>query len=826
MSIQIEDNTILIAPGPLHLRLYEEIFRQKGSCLNISVLSLDAYLSRSLTSAKPSTASVLYRYAQALEKLPADNTFYPSRRDYDFLKVCHDFMTLAKLHDITRFPSDTQREKDLLEIIERLMPIELWVEEAKKLPFEDAGRLRILHTETNPLSAYWVKLLKSKGAKELGSSDHKRFYYWSASNPRKEMEVCADAIVANNLEASSVLVALAREEEKYALAQAFASRNIPFTFVHQSEQSQIRAKWKAALQYVATRDEESLMNLLRIMFPVTGYDLRRYLKLFGNTRSSLQNLVYVDNPVLDAETFASLQSLELQVSPWLAKLEQIHNWSLDSIGEIGQLIMDQTPSPTEEDVRIYSGIMDGWLQVKDYIKKPEDLELFIRSLDSLHPSTALPELKGVLIGDRSLISCLYDQVFYIGADAAAFPGTSQAHGIFGEDYLEKLDFPSLESRMNEQLEQLKSVLMMPQSVTFLTPQSDYEGKSIENSHDLNTWLEVLPKFKNPAQSSVSLKPSFKISKMKSQVFFEQPDASGLVRTKSRQLKTYEDCPLKNLLQYGLRLKRPPMARDVLHIHAGIVPVLMSQAIERFNTPFYALNSEQIAALVAGQFAFVRSVFPGRAEEIDALQARTTGQLKWAFENLAPVFTRMNMTMVESDYLVDLQREIDGIPMQIQGTFTRTSDSHAAFNLYEMNDQGGFFQSPEMPSATLDLSMQPKASSSQAFTLSYGRGAQANAFPTAQQERKEAAQKDFLKSAIVAQNFGPASNEFVQNLARRIPTYQAREDKLVMQAESFASAMKSNDFIPLHKPSACQYCSYRPICRNAAIEKGENYEPQS
>lgn len=824
MPIQIEDNTILIAPGPLHLRLYEEIFKQKGSCLNISVLSLDAYLNRSLQTPKPSTASLLYTYANALADLSPENTFYPSRRDFDFLKACHDFMTLVKLHDITEFPQSDQRERDLKEIIERLMPISLWVEEAKTLPFADASRLRILNTETNPLSAYWIELLKAKGARELGSPDHHRFYYWSASNPRKEMEVCADAIVANQMKASHVLVALAKEDEKYALAQAFTSRKIPFTFVHQAEQSRIKPRWKAALEYVMHPDEEHLMRLLKIMFPVTGYDLRRYLELFGYTQANLQNLEYVDNPLLDAETFAELQSLELQVSPWLARLKQIKNWSLDSIDEIGQLIMDQTPSPTEEDLRIYSGIMDGWLQIKEFVKTPADLDLFIRSLDALHPSTALPEQKGVLIGDRSLISALHEHVFYIGADAASFPGSSQAHGIFGEAYLEKLNYPSLEARTSAQFEQLKSVLLMPKSVTFLTPQSDYEGKSIESSHDLNTWLEALPKFKTSAQSSVTLKPSFQISRMKSQTLFEQADAGGLVKAKSRQLKTYEDCPLKNLLQYGLHLKRPPQARDVLRLQARIVPVLMSQALTEYGKPFYQLSAKELQGLVGLQFAFVRKVFPGRLEEIASLEARALAQMQWAFENLTPVFTRMNMTMVESDYLVDLQKDFGGIPMEIQGTFTRTTDSHAAFNLYPASEQGGFFQSPEMPAATLDLSIQPKAANSQAFTLAYGRGAQAaNAVPTTPDQLKAQAQEEFLKSALVAQNFEPSQNELIQKLAKKVPTYKAKEDKLLLQAENYASGMKANEFIPLHKPSACQYCSYKPICRNAAIERGENYD---
>lgn len=44
--MQIEENTIIIAPSPLHLRIYEDIIDQKGSCLNVTVLSLEAYIRR------------------------------------------------------------------------------------------------------------------------------------------------------------------------------------------------------------------------------------------------------------------------------------------------------------------------------------------------------------------------------------------------------------------------------------------------------------------------------------------------------------------------------------------------------------------------------------------------------------------------------------------------------------------------------------------------------------------------------------------------------------------------------------------------------------
>lgn len=815
--MKIEDNTILIAPGALHLRLYEEIDKQKGSCMNITVLSLEAYLNRHLPKQKPSTASVLYEFAQALEDLNPKNTFYSSRKDYDFLRDCHRFMTNVQLYDLKNFPTDTARERDLLEIIERLSKIELWVKKAKDLPFLDASRVRILTTPRDSLSEYWVQLLFSKGAQPLDTPKHRRFYYWATSNPYKEMEVCADAIVNNRLEAQSVMVALSNPSERYALAQAFVSRKIPFTFYNQENNSLVLAKWKAALEYIAHPNQEKLMHLLKVMFPTTGYDLRRYLELYPQADSNLQNIEYEDNPLLGPTQFTALQTLEMQCTAWKKKLVEIQNWTIDSFEEIGQLIMDQIPDPTEDDIRIFQGVLDSWSQVHKFILKPEDLNLFIRSLDTLHPSAALSELKGVLVAEKEQISALHEHIFCIGMDAKSFPGSSQDNGIFGEEYLSKLDYPSLEERMEEKLKSLKSAFMAPKDMYFLYAQSDYEGKSIESSHELNTWLEVFPKFKAAAQTSINIKPSFSIDHLKSKVFFESDDQ--VLTTKSRQLSSYEECPLKNLLHYGLHLKKPIIAKEILSLQSSLIGNTMQQSLLEYGKPFYELSFSQVEALVQKSFSFPKRILPSKTQEIEALTKLTAQELFWIFEQLKPICTEMNLTIVEGDYQVNLAQQMEGLPIQIVGTLASGLHSHAVFNVYPKSEEG--FSTMNAPFGTIDFGLSPKAQTHTAFILSYkGGAAQANAYPMNAKQAGAKSIESFLKESFVAQNFGSPLPGLMQSVAKAVPTYQQKEDKLLNKAQSYAKGIVKNEFAPLHKPQACARCSFRAICRNAAIEKGD------
>ena len=109
--IQILDNSTILAPATLHLSLYKEI--------------LTSWLSSFYHGQTKSDIEILYLYKEALQKVSVQNAFYSSKEDYDFLNACLDFIKMAKTYQIQDFPSSTQKEKDLNEILNLLYPIEL-----------------------------------------------------------------------------------------------------------------------------------------------------------------------------------------------------------------------------------------------------------------------------------------------------------------------------------------------------------------------------------------------------------------------------------------------------------------------------------------------------------------------------------------------------------------------------------------------------------------------------------------------------------------------------------------------------------------------------
>ena len=68
--MKILDQGIIIAPGSLHLAVYDEIFKEKGNCLNLSALTLNSFLLSHLKTKAPTPLELIFQYAKALKDLP------------------------------------------------------------------------------------------------------------------------------------------------------------------------------------------------------------------------------------------------------------------------------------------------------------------------------------------------------------------------------------------------------------------------------------------------------------------------------------------------------------------------------------------------------------------------------------------------------------------------------------------------------------------------------------------------------------------------------------------------------------------------------------
>ena len=308
--IQIPDNSTILAPATLHLSLYKEILKQKRDCLGIQVLTLSSWLSSFYHGQTKSDIEILYLYKEALQKVSVQNAFYSSKEDYDFLNACLDFIKMAKTYQIQDFPSSTQKEKDLNEILNLLYPIQLKEDQTKDVlsSLPDLENIYILKKEYSQLDNYWIQMLLDHGAKWLGENQLCQTHYYSVANTRKQMEVLAHLIIENDYLADDIFIALNNASDESVLTQILTAHKIPFTTIQETHITSIYNEWISYLTWIKDMDLKSFINLIQTLYPNENYLIQYYTlfpEKFLNFEPHLSIISYEENEIINLYQFES-----------------------------------------------------------------------------------------------------------------------------------------------------------------------------------------------------------------------------------------------------------------------------------------------------------------------------------------------------------------------------------------------------------------------------------------------------------------------------------------------------------------------------------------
>ncbi|WP_304769939.1 hypothetical protein [Ileibacterium valens] len=864
----------ILAPGTLHLPLYAKMYEMLGNTTNIRLLSLDSWLREQVEFPIQNNLSLLYQYRKQLSSLSAANSFFESREDYDFLRDCLDFMSKFFLYELSieDLPQNTKRDKDLLEVISLLKDIPRIEQAYVSTDFErlDLSGLWILDKNYSIEEIKILERLKKGGARVLKSIDEIsgfsmdaanpskdlktnpdkdplsesllpiNRYYWSTSNPRTQMEIIADTIITENMSAEDIFIVLSRPEDASVLSQVFEARKIPLTLMSEPSISPVLSQWKAALLFVADKSRENLMNLLKELYPQTSTQLRNYMDLFPEG-SDLEHLEYAPNPLISEFEFENMRSMELQMQPWLPIFEKMKTWKANdaTMLDIGDLIQKANPSPSEDDIRIFDGISRLYGDVRSEIHSELDLPLLIRHLDSLYPNSALSECTGVLAGSKKEISPLHKTVFYTGADAAHFPAFSMNGGIFDEAYMQKIKkgYPSLSDRLSLQRNALFHSLEIPKELYVMGPQAEYEGKSSDTSYEMFTWMNAHPKFQHWKDSSWYIKPDFSLSEeISSQLFFPEKTFNASLSS----LNAYDMCPLKHMLQYGLKLKKPYVLEERLEVKAEILKDVIESSNLWYQRPVWALSKEEVRFLVSRQFEFARKVFKDKTEALEILELEYVQKILEMVRILRPITKKLNASLIPDQAKIKISENKDGMQMDIEGFVNRSSKNRTPFLLVnpengetsgsceitpdsDQNDRSAFHEAM----AALDVSLSQKPIQNKAFSISMGRGKKpvcANEFTHEQLDQEFITQ--FLKDAIKGQNM-PETDTFEGEVIRKkTPSYEKTMEQARSAADDFIKSLSHGCVLPLHKANACKFCAFKSICRNGSQERTQESTRQA
>ena len=836
--IQIPNNSTILAPATLHLSLYKEILKQKRDCLGIQVLTLSSWLSSFYHGQTKSDIEILYLYKEALQKVSVQNAFYSSKEDYDFLNACLDFIKMAKTYQIQDFPSSTQKEKDLNEILNLLYPIELKEDQTKDVlsSLPDLENIYILKKEYSQLDNYWIQILMDHGAKWLGENQLCQTHYYSVANTRKQMEVLAHLIIENDYLADDIFIALNNASDESVLTQILTAHKIPFTTIQETHITSIYNEWISYLTWIKDMDLKSFINLIQTLYPNENYLIQYYTlfpEKFLNFEPHLSIISYEENEIINLYQFESYQKLEQQTLEWIQNHAFLFN-TLDFL-EIAKHIQNLHEHVSKEDFNAFNDVMSLIQDVHTHIHNASDLNILIHQIQNLSANQKANTIEGVLIGSRQDITSLRPIVFLTGTNANAFPALKLHSGIFDEAYVKNTDLPNLETRIQNQQTQIFDCLSLCETLYILYPQSDYQGKNYESSSEIENWLQTKPKFITTPDSFHWTTPSIDLDKKIAQsIFFKDNHFKGSIS----RLESYARCPFSHALKYGLYLTEKENITDI-RIRGSILHHVL-EVISKDKQDYTSLSKAEIHQYVEKEFTFAKQVLLQQATWFDSQIEEITEKLVLIFEQLHSFETNWHMNVDKQEHKFSYSYPWNEYTIDLYGYIDRIDSSSTSFCIFDYKSSDKDISLNEFESglalqlATYTLAYEKESNlipvgcfyialRTTPEALAYGKLNYRKKVPELSITNESDILETFTRNRkLKGWHFSDASI-YCDDIKQYMPVKKTNPALETIKSEwsqvidSLLEDISSGQTLPNHVKDACKYCAYRSICRNLANE---------
>ena len=835
--LKLPESGIIIAPASLHLLVYEEIYRQKGNNRDLQVLSLSSYIQRFFSNTEKEECVLWFEMLERLHPLSQDNVFALSKSSFDFIRDTLQFLRYIKTYGLSSkdLPQATQKEKALKEVLTLLDDLDIKEKQIPAILTQtiDASDVSILDHEFSLEEQLWVSFLIKNGAALLTSEKKPSLSYWSCANARKQAQVIADTILKRQYDAQDVCVVTEEASQKQVLAQIFDYHQIPYTFLSEMPHSSMITQFKACLEWIYHKDTEHFIALTEACFKTESETLTAVLKQFPFLLEKMEDHLperYQENQILNEYRYQKIKGKVKWTLEWLNEHKDMLHWSIQDMEEI-LLTLQKVNTPTLENQKAFYTIQNTLALILDKVQTKEDLAFLIDMTDSLAQNTRPDTLQGVLIINRNEITPCRDVVFLTNAHAKAFPNYAMHRGIYDETYCSKLKLPSLKERLALQKEQLFHTLSLPQQLYILLPESNYDGKENPSSHELEAWLGKEPEFQDVQDPSIYEAPLFSLSKENARsLFFKEDTFSGSIS----QLESFARCPLQHFLRYGLHLQEKQDLMDI-RIQGSIYHHILERLIREHGKDYPHVHEDQLLSLIREEFSFVMKMYPQNAALFEAQSQSFLIKMKKVLRQLSQFEANWHMQTHEQEYALSMSLNWEGTPVHLYGYIDRIDLYKSAFVIfdYKSSDKDISIQdfhtgcalqlitytiayekmSGHLPYGCFYISLKTTPESTGAIKISYKKK-----IPEIMETEftdilpvKKFNGLEFQDLSIYCDEKGRFARKKEQ------PEYTQIKEEWKTVLFSLLEDIQSGNITPEHNAFACDYCAYKEICRQSAIE---------
>ncbi len=841
----------ILAPAPLHLPLYKKITEQYGNIQGIEVITLQAFINLRVPGNFEERVELLYQFKEAMNTLSPNNIFYSSRQDPVFLDACLAFLRQYEAAGLAfeDLPETSRKEIDIKGVLMLFKDIPLREAKFPEIFHQkgvDFSNVYILQKEYSPDEMLWVNYLLKHGASYLEKDPEFKKEYWSGANPRKLAAAIANYILENHCRAEDIFVAVTSQTDKEVLSQIFDQFQIPYTLLSISAPSSIISEWKCILEYMERPTIDTYKHMIDTLYvseasPVLSF-LEEQPDFYPDMNCRLQELEYEENALIDQRSFEQLRKAELETYHWMKDHEYLLHLDLE---KAAGLIQNIHPSPSREDLSAFQSCLDLIVQAKSYLHNAEDLGLLIHCIDSISETKTASVYQGILIGKRQEISALRPINFLYNIHANTYPAYQIAGGIFDEAYLAKTKLPTLEERLDLQKNQIEAGLSQASLLIVTYPEADSKGKVFAPSDEIQSLLGVEPVVKNYPDNNVFEIPEFHLSaKSADSLFFDKEQ----IKMSVSRLETFTSCPLKHFLRYGLALKEKNEWSDI-RSHGTMLHKIIENLTLQYGKEYASVSKEGLHSVIEKEYEFGKKIYPHRIAWINAQIEEITYKLALVLEQLNDFESKWHMNIKEREY--PYHYIVEGLDKDVvlYGFIDRVDTSDSSFAVFDYKNgarqlkedhfNAGLSlqlciytlayekESGLIPVGNFYISLNKITEEQNAVKLAYKKND--NWKTSDENEILEAYTKDRKFEGWIYQKDSPYVTQEVQLKAKSktkvldhltglsAPTFNIVKERINMIVKNILEDISSGNIQPNFVEQACDWCSYRGICRNARQE---------
>lgn len=621
----------------------------------------------------------LATFYEALQSYPHLQLLDPVKTHVDTSQQLLHMLDLMDQYqiDLTNLPEvlDIEKEKKELLLWMDTLPLYRPYRQPKAQPFDQLTYTPHLYTP------YQINHLKDHQLLQPKTIQPRFKVAYQALNSSQEIESVAQYLQQHQLKNVLILHG-SLNEVAFDFVRYFSQYNLDFDLSYQTANKTTQI-FINLVQLTLAPNLDNLINLLAL-FPFgqsrSQQDLLLYLQQYQPDWEQLPTLNTIENlsslKELDARQYASLVRLEKSAQaalktmyPLLEKLD--HQHLLSSCFEV---LKKTTQNQTS--ILSLKNQLEGL-----FTQEPQTLNLEVLN-GLLQPSTTHHiEGENIYIASlQDLPPVNFETIILMGLTKNNYPITSIFKGFFDELYAAKIHgFPSLEQRQRLLNQQFETIFTMSERLIYSTHRIDHDGKSIEQSFELDQQLEKEQLAWTDWPYLETTGQPLAIQPLSPEVVESLVFKDGKLPGSVSSFETYFNCSYQYFFEYLLYIRPPRQLDTDVALMGTIAHDVFEQLIEDLPDSYLNVDGTTLQQYLEKYQRVFFQLYPYRIRyfshvfqlvELNLLETlkrlAQIAPLNKEFKPLVSEFSFKNETSIDPDNILHLNGFIDRIDQSKDG----------------------------------------------------------------------------------------------------------------------------------------------------------------